>query len=347
MVKGITSFIWKQVYLYRCLIILWSLISVLIPLYFLAHHYWPLFKARNYFYFTSLRMANLERGGLTFFIERQRRSVFELSRSVYMQNLITFRQGQSEVTEQQILKMESFIKAYQGYFGYKQIMLLDKEGQFVFSTVPKLRGKNIHDAAYNNGLILPSFKLVTMTWTSDITPFNYSPVVEEKALFITMPVFFDAALNGFLVVQLNDDEVEQMLAENVRLAGAEEYLIVQRIHNTITFVVSPSSDPHLALPLHDNVSATEGLPPERAALGYQGHGVIKNHAGELIIVAWYFLPQLNWGFVCKDMYVYAMRYVRWLGYGIWFLVLCALLMTILYVMRRKKNDESLSNNTVS
>lgn len=283
---------------------------------------------------TALHMASLERGGLSFFIERQRRSIFELSRSVYMQNLITYTQGQSEVTEQQILKMESFIHAYKKYFGYKQVLLLNRQGAFVFSTLPALRGKNIYDEAYKADLILPSYKLVSMTLTSDITVFNFSPVLQERAICISMPVFFEGALNGCLVVQLDDNEIAGMLAENTKMVGAEEYLIVQRLGNVINFIMSPVLQPNLTLQIRPEISRSIGAPSERAALGYEGYGITDNHLGQPVVGSWYYLPQLNWGFICKDSYAYAMRYVRWFGYSIIFFAICLFIATCIYLIRR-------------
>jgi hypothetical protein len=303
-------------------------------------HYWPMHKARNYFEVTSLQMASLERGDLPFFIERQRRTIFELSRSGYLQNLITFTRGQSEISERQILKMESFIKSYQAYFGYKQIILLNKQGLVVFATVPGLSGKNINDQAYKDSFIVDSFKLVTMTLTSDITPFAYDPLVGQKAIFITMPVFFDEALNGFLVIQLDNGEIERMLTHDVHLEKTEEYLIVQRIRDIITFVLPPAGDPELTLPVRSEISRDEGAPVERSALGYEGYGVVTDYRNIEVAGSWYFLPQLDWGFVHKDDYWAVVFYIRWFGYLLVFLVLCAILLTpiCIYIHARKKPD---------
>lgn len=321
----------------RCLAMLWSLIVLLTPTYFLLMHYWPLYKAQSYFTSIALRLGNLERGCLPFFIEGQRRTVFELSRSVYMQNLITFTQGQSEITEQQVLKMELFIKSYQAYFGYKNVMLIDKEGNFVFSTKPGLRGKSIHDPAYKNGLILPSFKLALKTMTSDITPFSFSPVLEEKAVFVTMPVFFDGSLNGFLVVQLNNNEIEGLLVRTVDLGVTGEYLVVQRVRDTITFVVPPPSQPDLTLPVRPEITRDIGSPTERAALGYEGYGVSVDYRGVLVAGAWYFLPQLNWGFVCKTNYAEVTQYIRWMGYLTIFLALLSLILTAFCFWKKRQS----------
>lgn len=323
----------------------WLMALCIVLIHAVSMHYYPLLKARQYYDFFSKRFASLERGDLPFYIERQRRSVLELSRSQYMQNLILYTQGQSSISERQVLKMESFIKVFQGYFGYKQIFLLDKEGNIVFSTVPGLRGKNIKTEQFASSFLVESFDLTAMTLTTDITPFSYDPLVEQKAIFLTMPVFYDGALNGYLAVQIDNGEIERMIASDVNLGATGEYLITQRMKDIITFVVPPKSDPHLTLTVKPGTNQNVGTPAERSALGYSGYGIAYNYQGIKVVSAWYYLPQLNWGFVFKTHYDEVMSYVFLLGYLRWLLLLCAFGITCMrfYIVYCKREDTTVSN----
>ena len=329
----------------RILIGLWCLIFILIPLYFFLTDYWPKHKAQQYYRFVANRINDPERGGLRFFVERQRRTTYELSRSLYMHNLISYMQGRSEITEQQIHKMESFIKSYQQYFGYKQVFLLDRKGTFVFSTIPGVRRKNINDVEYKDSPMVDSFKLSTMTLVSDITPYIFDPIVKQKALFITMPVFFEGKLNGFLVAQIDSEQVEALLTKDIYRETSGEYLIVQRVGQTITFVVPPVGNPTLTLSVRPETSRDFGAPVERAALGYEGHGVTIDYRGVQVAGAWYFMPQYNWGFVWKTDYTQVVRYIRWMGYSIIFLALLALILTMLCMWRLGRKKPGIENVT--
>lgn len=317
-------------------IALWFIIVISASICISLFNYWPMHKAEQYFNLMHDRLDNYGKGSVRFFIERQRRAIFELSRSEYMHHLLTFVQGSAETTEQQRLKMESFIKGFQEYFSFKQIFLIDTKGAFIFSTMADKTGKNIHDPAYKDSVIIDSFKLSEMTLTSDISVYTFDPIVGEKALFIIMPVFYANELKGFLAVQLDSKQIEALLVQKIDLGTTGQYLITQVIKDTITFVVPPADRPNLTFPVRPEIDATHGTLTERSALGYNGFDVLLDNQGIKVAGAWYFIPQINWGYLCKTDYAEIVRPIYWFGYGILLLCALAIVLTGLYISRIKQ-----------
>lgn len=255
------------------------------------------FLARRAFFILTERTARFDRGSLPFLIEEQRRAIFELSQSFYMRDLIIFARGQSGIGERQLLKMESFIHAYQKHFGYKQVLLLNDQGYFVFSTVPDLYGKNIKQELYKESAILDSFRLVRMTLTSDITVYRYDPIVQQKALFVTMPVFYDEKLNGYLVVQLDTDEIERILARDLKFAPHTELSIIEQVRDKKESVLISGAQTHNS---HDHKEYNDDY-FINTLFGHEGYGISQD--GKQIQL-YGFVPQLNWAFLIKHTYLH-------------------------------------------
>lgn len=302
----------------------------------LLMHYWPQYKAHTYFNRITYRVDNPLRGALAFLVERQRRTIYELSRSQYIRDLLTYLQGSSEITEYQMHKMESFIKSYQVYFGYKQIFLIDHKGTFVFSTLPSLQNKNIYDPAYEGSSLQDSYILVKMALVSDFSAFTYDPITQQKALFLTMPLFFEEKLNGFLVAQLNDNEIEGPLIKYHDVGKTGKYRIVQQVKDRINFIF-PTDEHHAkSIPVRAHITRYSGSPVERVALGYEGYSAhVKDYEDTHVIAAWYFISQLDWGYSCKTDYSEIVRPIYYLGIVGLLLLICALFIT-LYCIRRRR-----------
>lgn len=272
-------------------------------------YFWPQHKARQLFFLATKRIDDL-----VFFMEKQRRSVVELARSVYMQDLMAFEAGEGETTKQQIKQMQSFLKEYQESFGYSEIFLINLAGKFVFSTRDDLLGKNIKDEAYKNSLITRSFEFIRMTLTSDNSDFAYDVIVKEEALFITMPVSFQDQLRGFLAVQISNDKLHNILRNYEGLGTRGEYVIASLDRDKFTFVLPPRRNPELAF-TRRTLTRSLDLPIEKAVSGYEGYGVERDYQGKYIVAGWKFVPQFNWGLVAKVDYdrlmffVYVLRYI--------------------------------------
>ncbi len=323
--KGVSKqFALKSLINIKIFFALWFLIAVFGAFVGGLTYYWPKYKARQMFDLATKRIDEL-----IFFMEKQRRSVVELARSVYMQDLMSFEVGGGGITKQQTKKMQSFLKEYQASFGYSQIFLINLEGRFVFSTMEDLIGKNIKDEAYKGSLITQSFEFIRMTLTSDNSDFAYDAIVKKEALFITMPVSFQGKLRGFLAVQVSNEKMQKELHNYEGLGKSGEYVIASLDKNQYAFVLAPRLSPDLAFttrPLSENLD----LPIEKAIMGYQGYGVERGYRDEYIVAAWKYVPQFNWGLVAKINYDELMFYayiLRYIIYG--FIPLAIILMALL------------------
>ncbi|MEX0848916.1 MAG: cache domain-containing protein [Candidatus Dependentiae bacterium] len=282
-------------------------------------YYWPIMKQKELFF-----LANERTNEIIFFIEKQRRYVVELARSEYMQQLIAFAGGQSEITALQVKKMQSFVRGYQESFGYKQIFLIDQTGKFIFSTLEGLVGRNITEE-YRDSSITKSFELIRMTFTSEISQLMYDPLVKQEALFMTMPVFFEEKLIGFLVAQLDSEQIQDVINKFTGLGEKGEFLIAERLGDKLSFVLPPRISPELMF-ARKEISNDLELPIEKAASGFEGFGISRDYRGIITASAWYFIPQVNWGLVAKIDLDSVMFYIYLLRYLIYLLMLCALVL---------------------
>ncbi len=312
---------------------LWCLIAVFGAFVGGLTYHWPRYKAKHMFFLASKRIDEL-----VFFMEKQRRSVVELARSVYMQDLMSFQVGESEITQQQTKKMQSFLKEYQASFGYSHIFLINLDGRFIFSTMEDLIGKNIKDKAYQGSLITQSFEFIHMTLTSDNSDFAYDAIVKKEALFITMPVSFQGKLRGFLAVQVSNDKMQKELHHYEGLGKSGEYVIASLDKNHYTYVLPPRLTPDLAFTTRQ-LSENLDLPIEKAIMGYEGYGVQQNDHDEYIVAAWKYVPQFNWGLVVKVDYDELMFYAYILRYIVYGLIPLAIILMALLIFKMVRHAQ--------
>src|SRR5438445_419943 len=129
------------------------------------------------------------------YLNQQEQNALLLSQETTIINLFNNTvSNQEPVTNTQ--KAITTIAAHKETMGFKNILLTNTNGVILFSTTKKdLVGTNINQPMYTNSSLGKSYERASMALTNDFSNFNFNTLLEEPALFITIPILKDKKNN--------------------------------------------------------------------------------------------------------------------------------------------------------
>lgn len=180
---------------------------------------------------------------------------------------------------------------------FKNIFLIDKNGNVIFSTTQKnIIGTNIYQDDHSS--LHKSYERAVMALTNDFSNFNFNQLLQEPALFITIPILKEKKFIGALAYQLDQEKIYRIAHQYIGLEKTGEVVLACKDESSIVFVAPTRNDPDLAFkkrPITDN----NPLAIQASILGQEGSGIATDYRGQKIVGAWRFIPKLDWGIMIK------------------------------------------------
>ena len=243
--------------------------------------------------------------------------------------------GFSETKDGKVPKeFASFIKEQADFFGYKNLLLIDTKGDVLFALAQeKLLGINLYDRPYNKSELARSFFRVMMSMTSDVSSYAFDPIINQPALYLSIPLFKDNSLFGILAAQLDQEKLITPLQNYLGLGKTGEIILGKRTPLGTQIIMPTRNDPDSAFKKALRLRPDKPFALQKAVRG--NTGVIKgiDYRNEEVIAAMRYLPNIDLGLVAKidtaEIFK-AVTPIRNLFFGILGLVLGLLLLTFLF-----------------
>jgi hypothetical protein len=194
-------------------------------------------------------------------------------------------------------EISTLVTARKEIMGFKNIFLIDKSGTIVFSSAEK----NIIDTnlmQHTNSSLGKSYERAAMTFTNDFSNFNYNELLQEPALFITIPLIKDKKFIGALSYQLDEEKIYLITHQYIGLEKTGEIVLARKDGTSIEFVAPTRNDPDLAFKKRA-ITPDKPIAIQVSALGQEGSGIATDYRNQKIVGAWQFIPKLDWGMVIK------------------------------------------------
>lgn len=196
-------------------------------------------------------------------------------------------------------KLNEFLVPYKEQMFFKNILLIDTAMTIIFSTKNSdMIGTNIDKNSYARSALSTSCERANMTLTNDFSYFSYDDLLQEPALFITIPLLKENKFIGTLAYQINQEKIYAITNQYIGLGKTGEVTLVKREDSYVVFVSPTRNNPDLAfkkISLH-----TESKSLSQADLiTKQGLGTAVDYRGETVITASLFIPKIDWGMVVK------------------------------------------------
>lgn len=193
-------------------------------------------------------------------------------------------------------ELSNLISSHQEPMGFKNVLLIDKNGTIIFSTKQDLINENIDN--HTDSSLGKSYERATMTLTNDFSNFNFNELLQEPALFITIPILQEKKFLGTLSYQLDEEEIYLITNQYIGLGKTGEVSLGKKEEKYAIFLSPTRHDPDLAFKKR-TLFTNPPLSIQAAILGQEGSGKAIDYRGKKVIGAWKFIPKLDWGMIVK------------------------------------------------
>ena len=194
-------------------------------------------------------------------------------------------------------KLTHILTAHKETMGFKNILLVDKHGTIIFSTTKKdIVDTNLTE--YTNSSLGKSYERATMALTDDFSNFNFNELLEEPALFITIPILKEKKYIGTVSYQLDEEKIYRIANQYIGLGKTGEVTLGKKEGHYVVFVAPTRNDPDIAFKRR-MLFTHPPLAIQAGTLGQEGSGTAIDYRGKTVVGAWTFIPRLDWGMMVK------------------------------------------------
>ncbi len=181
------------------------------------------------------------------------------------------------------------------------MLLITPQGDIVYTQKHEADfATNLLDGPYRDTKLAQMFRAVRATLEPMISDYEYYAPSQRPAIFIAAPIMFNGQFKGIIAVQLGNEPFYQVANDTVGLGVSGETMFAQQNGDVALFTLPTRNMPDGAMKFQLNQQQKLKRPPMLdATIGIKGAGVRTDYNGKLVVAAWRYLPELNWGMVVK------------------------------------------------
>jgi PAS domain S-box-containing protein len=182
---------------------------------------------------------------------------------------------------------------------YDNVLLIDADGDVVFSAVPSATlGVNLRSTKGNKSLS-NVFDDVGMTLSGENSDYEMDPVTGVQRAYVAAPIFKNGVLMGVVAFRINNRELFAIAGDYAGLGETGETVIGRREGDGILLMTPTRHDPTAAFRRWISDAAPDCLPMREATRGNSGIGQARDYRGTEVLAVWKYLPALRCGLVVK------------------------------------------------
>jgi serine/threonine protein kinase len=258
---------------------------------------------------TLMAIADAKAARLENYISERRSDLIVLGRAPYMmeviQRLAELRRSEPpdspahrQAAERTRLVIESFAEVY----GYKNALLLDVDGNVLHQYIPRFDvGSNLLTGPMRQSELAELFDRVRTLLQVDLSDYQVYPGQSEPVAFIAGPVADPRGrIIGYLALELGNQEVFQVLADNYGLGETGETVVASREGDEMWYLAPTRLETGAMLNRRVRFGSGQASAMERAVRGQRGYGEATDYRGVRVMAVWSYLPSYRWGLVVKQ-----------------------------------------------
>ena len=193
--------------------------------------------------------------------------------------------------------LDGQLKSFQNVYGYKNVLLVNQEGNIVYAT-----NENDRDTFLDNPLPDPEGKAFgngkNGIYLSDV--FQQKSYSGKFAMFVTAPVTdFDEKFAGVVAFEVDMNGIYAFVQDAKGLGETGESLIGRRVGNNALFLNPLRHDKDAAFKRMALIGSDNAIPIQEAVQGKVDSGLSIDYRSKEIIAAWRYVPSMGWGLVAK------------------------------------------------
>lgn len=193
--------------------------------------------------------------------------------------------------------LDEQLQSMQKNLGLLDIMLVNNEGNIVYSSNPEHGAKDLlhplpdpEQKGFREGK--------TRVYITDI--FFNQALDNKLSMLITAPAFdFDGSFIGVIAFEVDMASTYAIIQDVTGLGKTGETLVGKKIGDGALFLNPLRHDPQAALKRKSILGEEAGFPIQEAVSGRSGAGVSIDYRDKQVIASWRYMPFLDWGVVGK------------------------------------------------
>jgi hypothetical protein len=186
---------------------------------------------------------------------------------------------------------------------FKNILLATAEGKMIFSlNQPKYLGFTFSQKSTENNELAFSAQRSYMCLVPDISNFAFDEIIKEPAIYITIPIFKNGKMLGFLFAQANQNNIYKITQNYLGLGKTGEFVLGNRIKDDTQIIAPSRLSPNLAFKKRGIYKPDDQTPMQSAVFASSGTGLGKDYRNTQVIASWRYIPNADWGLVAKIDY---------------------------------------------
>jgi len=199
------------------------------------------------------------------------------------------------------LPFEDFLGYVTTSFGYRSLLLLDADGEVLFSLADDLPvGRSLNDETLAGTALAQAFDRSRRLLQSELGHFEPFGNTGEPLAFVTSPVFSDGMVIGVLALGLGPERVWRILTDTTGLGATGELVAAERLGDNARITAPLRHRPDSAFRLTVSLGADEALGARQASSGNRGYAIFPDYRNQPVAAAWCYLPSYRWGLVVKQ-----------------------------------------------
>src|SRR6266404_877234 len=141
------------------------------------------------------------------YLNNQEKNAVQLSQETAIINGLAHTNS-NKLSENEQKTVATLIAASKETMGFKNILVINNNGTILFATAKQnLSGITINQPMYTSSSLGKSYERASMTLTNDFSYFNFNDLLQEPALFITIPILKEKKFIGVLTYQLDQEKI--------------------------------------------------------------------------------------------------------------------------------------------
>jgi len=213
-----------------------------------------------------------------------------------------FRPGNTSLSYQkESRQLASYLSYYRQKSGYDDMFLISPDGD-IFYTLAKESdlGTNLVTGKYRETQLANIFRQATFLLNARISSISYYPPSDEVAKFLITPVFGHDAILGFIAIQLNLSELNDVITSLTGLGHTGEVVAGILNQPESALLVAPLRHaPDAAMNRSIPLGSERARPLQQALQGKLGNAASIDYRGIAVEAAWGYVPEMELGVVVK------------------------------------------------
>jgi signal transduction histidine kinase len=189
---------------------------------------------------------------------------------------------------------------YQQSFGYDNILIINADGNPVFSTRGGENNRSLYDVAMRGDSDLANIFIKAKTsQETEMSNFTYFPQLKKTGMMVATPVYNAAGLLGVVIIQISNQGIYGFVKDYIGLGKTGETIIAAKKGNEAIFLTPCRFDPEAEFKRTVELGSRDGLDVQKAIQGEGGSGITLDYRNSKVLAVWRHLSAFNLGFVVK------------------------------------------------